>query len=188
MTTFISVTWVYAVITQFYVQNKTAIQRRILVNAAKATLREISVFCSESWDCVMICCRYLLVSESCPLLSLRYLPTRHTQLDKCFVWPSKFVFLPLNCDFISLGQARHCAPLCVYVHVWMCLLIFSCFFFKLHHPKDKTYLFLFEKKNFHQFIIRTGKKENTVKAKEFKALLKATGPPSSVCLLQSVKG
>lgn len=69
-----------------------------------------------------------------------------------------------------------------------CVCSFFLVFLKLHHPKDKTYLFLFENFFFHQFIIRTGKKENTVKAKEFKALLKATGPPSSVCLLQSVKG
>lgn len=66
---------------------------------------------------VMMCCGYLVVSESCPLLSLCYLPTRHTQLDKCFVWPSKFVFLPLNCDFISLGQTRRCVCVCF----WMCV-------------------------------------------------------------------
>lgn len=80
--------------------------------------------------CVMICSGYLAVSESCPLLSLCYLPTRHKQLDKCFVWPSKFVFLPFNCDFISLGQATRrvcvCLRACVWVHV--CLLI--CLFVK----------------------------------------------------------
>lgn len=86
--------------------------------------------------CVMICCGYLVVSESCPLLSLCYLPTRHTQLDKCFVWPSKFVFLPLKCDFISLGQARHC----VYVCVWVCLFtVCMCAYVSVCKEKNKVY-------------------------------------------------
>lgn len=101
--------------------NNNTVQR-ILANSRKATLWRNIRCLHPMWQCAAVIWWF---SESCPLLSQRYVPTRHTQLDKCLAWPSKFVFLPLNCDFISLGQARRRACVCMCARVslslWTCV-------------------------------------------------------------------
>lgn len=122
--------------------------------------------------CVMICCGYLVVSESCPLLSLCYLPTRHTQRDKCFVWPSKFVFLPLNCDFISLGRARQCV--CVRLCVSLCKSGCVCVWVYPLKKKKKGRLHIQTNKIYHFLIAHFfHSKKTTEQAKELKQPLTA---------------
>lgn len=117
--------------------NNNTVQR-ILANSRKTTLWRNIRCLRPMWQCAAVIWWF---SESCPLLSQRYVPTRHTQLDKCLAWPSKFVFLPLNCDFISLGQARRRACVCVCVRVslslWTCVAAAPAGFEKGKKKKEK---------------------------------------------------
>lgn len=78
-------------------------------------------FRNNTWCAAVFICWFQSLALYCPCV-IYSPPDRPT--DECYVWPSIFVFLSLNCDFISLGQSRQnvreeacvCVSHIVYLH------------------------------------------------------------------------
>lgn len=141
------------------IKTKKQYRTKNIASALKAALREISVSAVKlETVCVMSCCGYLVVSESCPLLSLCYLLTRHTSminvlsdLLNLFSFLLTVILFPLDRTDSTCVCARmrlcRCAT-CACTHLCLC--------------KEKVKVYRKQDKNlssliancFHQFLVQ----------------------------------